>query len=129
MTNSGILAQLARTILGVSGGTPFTPNVDVLGSAPGAVQPLANNGAIAIAGPSVTSVRLSTAGAVTGITMPAGQVDQQEVTLFNESANTITFAAVGTSRVADGTTAVIAANQGMRLVWNAQAATPSWYVV
>ena len=107
---------------------PYTPNVDVLGTAPGAVQAVSTGSTIAVAAPSVTGIRLSAAAAATGVILAAGTEDQQEVLLFNESANAITFAAVGTSNVANGTSASIASLTGMRLIWNAQAATPSWYV-
>ena len=76
----------------------------------------------------MTGIRLSAAAAATGVILAAGTEDQQEVLLFNESANTITFAAVATSNVANGTSASIASLTAMRLAWNAQAATPAWYV-
>lgn len=68
---------------------------------------------------------LSNAGAVTGILMTAGRFDGEEVTLINTTANSITFAAVGTSLVANGTSAVIAANTRMTLVYDATSA--KWY--
>jgi hypothetical protein len=71
--------------------------------------------------------KLTTAGAATGVILTAGTYDGQELTLFNNSANSITFAAVGTSNVANGTSAVIAANAGMTLVWSAS--DTKWYVV
>ncbi len=71
--------------------------------------------------PTGNAVIFTTGGAVTGVIMAAGSVDGQEFTILNNSANSITFAAVGTSRVADGASAVIAANTRMTLVWSAAA--------
>jgi L-threonylcarbamoyladenylate synthase len=71
--------------------------------------------------------RSRAAGAATGVILTAGTYDGQELTLFNNSANSITFAAVGTSNVANGTSAVIAANTGMTLVWSVS--DLKWYVV
>jgi hypothetical protein len=71
--------------------------------------------------------RLSASGgAATGVILTAGSVDGQELTLFNlEATNTITFAAAGTSNVADGTSAVIPALRAIRLTWDATSAR--WY--
>jgi hypothetical protein len=46
---------------------------------------------------------------------------------MNTSANSITFAAAGTSNVSNGTSAVIAANTAMKLVWDATGSR--WYPV
>jgi hypothetical protein len=64
-------------------------------------------------------------GAVTGIIVQAGVVDNQPCTIVNIAANSVTMAAVGTSNVADGTSAVIAALTRMNLVWSATQA--KWY--
>lgn len=61
----------------------------------------------------------SSAGGTAGIT------GGQELILINNTANTITFAAAGTSNVANGTSAVIAANCCMFLVWDATSSR--WY--
>jgi hypothetical protein len=74
---------------------------------------------------SVGVSRVNPGGNVTGIIMPAGTHPGQKGTIVNESAFTVTFAAVGTSRVADGTSAIIAANRCMELTWNS--ATSKWY--
>jgi hypothetical protein len=63
-------------------------------------------------------------GNVTGIIMQAGYPGQV-CTVINKSAFTITFAAAGTSGVADGTLAVIAANRAMSFQWNSD--DSKWY--
>ena len=68
---------------------------------------------------------LTNAGAATGVILAAGRHDGEEITLINNAAASITFAASGTSRVADGTSAVIAALTRMDLVWDATSAL--WY--
>jgi hypothetical protein len=68
---------------------------------------------------------LTTGGAVTGVILSAGTIDGQECVLVNTSANSITFATAATSNVADGTSAVIAANTRMSLTWSQTAAR--WY--
>ncbi len=83
---------------------------------------VAGAGTIALGAP---VLRLTTGGAVTGVILTAGSISGQQVVLINTSANSITFAAAGTSNVADGTSAVIAANTRMTLVWDATAAR--WY--
>lgn len=69
--------------------------------------------------------RLTTAGAVTGIIMPVGVEDGQVIDLLNISANSITFAVVATSRVADGASAIIAALTRMTLIWDVTSET--WF--
>lgn len=71
------------------------------------------------------TVRLNPAGAVTGVIMAAGYASGHTVTLVNESASSITFAAVGTSRVADGVAAVIAGLTQKTFTWNSS--TNVWY--
>jgi len=69
--------------------------------------------------------RLNPGGAVTGVIMPVGVEDGQVVDLINLSASSITFATAATSRVADGTSAIIAALTRMTLVWDVTSAR--WY--
>jgi hypothetical protein len=82
-----------------------------------------NGGAVTTGGTISTSntscVRVSPAAAVTGVILGAGSVDGQRVTISNEAtaANTITFAAAGTSNVADGTSSVIAGLTARSFVW------------
>lgn len=61
---------------------------------------------------------LTTSGAVTGVIMAAGSYTGQRVTLLNNSGNSVTFAASGTSRVADGASDVIAANTAATYTWS-----------
>lgn len=68
---------------------------------------------------------LTTGGAVTGVILTAGVTDGQQVILFNTSANSVTFAAAGTSNVADGVSAVIPALRAMQFDWDATSAR--WY--
>jgi hypothetical protein len=84
---------------------------------------LATGGTITTAG--VNSARVAPTGAVTGVILQAGTIAGQEVTVVNESAFSITFAVVGTSNVADGVSAVIAANRAMYFKWNS--VTAKWY--
>lgn len=69
--------------------------------------------------------KITTGGAVTGVILTAGTVDGQVVAIENNSANSVTFAAVGTSNVADGTSAVIAANRTTIFIWDNNAA--KWF--
>jgi hypothetical protein len=81
-------------------------------------QALITSGTIATAGLSVS--RVSCAGAVTAAVLQAGTVDGQMVYVENTSAaNTVTFAAVGTSNVQDGVSDVIAVSTIRGYVWNA----------
>lgn len=84
---------------------------------------IASSGTITTAG--LDQSRVTTSGAVTGVILQAGTYANQAVTVVNESANSITFAAVGTSNVADGVSAVIAANRMMIFRWDAS--TSKWY--
>ena len=70
-------------------------------------------------------VRVSPAAAVTGVILAAGQFSGDVVIVVNEAAaaNTVTFAAVGTSNVADGTSSVIAGLTARRFVWSGS----KWY--
>jgi hypothetical protein len=63
-------------------------------------------------------VATSSAANKTGVILTAGSYDGQQVVLINTSSNSITFAASGTSHVADGTSAVLAALSSMRLVYS-----------
>jgi hypothetical protein len=81
-----------------------------------AAAAIATGGTITTAGPE--SQRVNPAAAVTGIILAAGTVAGQRVTVVNESAFTVTFAASGTSNVADGTSDVIAATTARSFVWD-----------
>lgn len=84
---------------------------------------VATSGTVATAGLSVQ--RLTTAGAVTGVILAVGTVDGQVINLFNESANSITFAASGTSHIAGASALVIGASGAARLIWSSN--TSLWY--
>ena len=88
----------------------------------GSSQTLTTGGTITIGNP---VNRTSNAGAVTGMILTAGSINGQQVTIINTSAGSVTFAASGTSNVADGTSDVIAANAAGRYVWNGP--TSLWY--
>jgi hypothetical protein len=92
-----------------------------------ATAPVITNGStITTAG--VSSVaRVAPGGAVTGIILGAGTWDGQICHVINESAaaSTVTFAAAGTSNVADGTSAVVTGLRSMTFVWNSS--TSRWY--
>ncbi len=79
----------------------------------------ATGGTITTAG--VGLARVAPTGNITGVILQAGTIPGQTVTVWNNSAFTITFAAVGTSNVADGVLAVIAANRKMDFTWNSVA--------
>lgn len=66
-------------------------------------------------------------GAVTGIIVQAGTIHGQSLTILNNTANTVTMAAVGTSNVAGGVAAIVPANAALNLIWNA--IDSRWYDV
>lgn len=73
------------------------------------------------------SVRVTAAAAVTGIILQAGTKPGQEFTIIHEgaAANTITFAAAGTSNVADGASDVITGPSARTFIWDS--VTALWY--
>lgn len=75
----------------------------------------------------ISAARVAPAGAVTGVILQAGTFGGQEVMVVNEStgANSITFAASGTSHVADGTSSVIAGLTARTFVYDSS--TSLWY--
>lgn len=85
-----------------------------------AVQNLATGNTITLPTTGTTKRLSASGGAATGVILTAGVADGQILILFNiEAANTITFAAAGTSNVADGASAVIGALRALVLVWDA----------
>ena len=82
-------------------------------------------GTIATAG--VSAARVSPTGAVTGVILAVGTTGGQMIHVINEAvaANTITFAAAGTSNVADGVSSVIAGLNARSFVWDS--GTNLWY--
>src|SRR5712691_4691218 len=88
---------------------------------------IANAGTIATAGVSVT--RVSPAGAVTGIILAAGTQPGQLCLVVNEAVvgNSVSFAASGTSNVADGVNDVIPGLQARLYGWDSFQSL--WYPV
>lgn len=83
----------------------------------GVAQTIATSGTIVHNG--FSRVRLTNAGAVTGIIIQDGAFDGQMLILQNETGNTITAATAATSKVLAGTSFVVAANSIAILVWEA----------
>ncbi len=70
----------------------------------------------------------ATAGAATGVILTAGTVAGQVIMLCNKHAtNSITFAAAGTSNVANGASANIPALTAKKFVWNATESR--WFMI
>lgn len=93
--------------------------------APGTVQDVATGNTITL--PTTSTKRLTaTAGAATGVIVTAGTADGQILNLFNiHATNSITMAASGTSRVADGVSTVIAPLTGVTLIYDSTSSL--WY--
>ena len=91
------------------------------------IQAVADNGTITLPTAGFNKkVITSTAANKTGVILTAGIADGQMICIINTSAaNTITFAASGTSRVADGVSAVIPALRAMIFTWDATSTL--WY--
>lgn len=97
----------------LSNGQGMTPMV--LGSDRRQASTIANSGTVDTRD---AVVLLTTGGAVTGAIMRAGEHFGQMVIVVNQSANTITMAAEGTSLVRDGVTSVIKANGAALFIWD-----------
>lgn len=69
--------------------------------------------------------RLGGTGPFTGLVLAAGGFEGQEVILTNMGSGTLTFAAAGTSNVADGLSDTITANVQRRYTWDTAHAL--WY--
>jgi hypothetical protein len=86
-----------------------------------ATPDIADGGTVSSSG--VTVSRYTPAASRTGLILAAGAQSGQMVTVINNSAaNTMTFAAAGTSNVADGTGMVIAALKAAQFIWDSVAA-------
>lgn len=117
----GVSATPQWHVLDSYGGGSLT-----LGQPASYTQALTSSGTITL--PPVGNAKIvTTTGAVTGMILTVGTADGQTVVLINESANSVTFAASGTSNVADGTSDVVAANTARMLVWSST--TSLWYRV
>ena len=87
------------------------------------VQSIADNDTITLpSGGWVGLVATSSAANKTGVILTAGTKQGQIIRLINTSANSLTFAAAGTSNVADGTGSVIAALTAVTFTWESGAA-------
>jgi hypothetical protein len=84
---------------------------------------VASSGTINTAQTSV--IRIAPTGAVTGAVLQPGTSPGQLCVVLNESAFSVTFAASGTSNVADGASDVIAANTARTFFWDS--VTQLWY--
>ena len=114
-TNNSITNELNLETTGGGGGwlTDFISNTP---------QSVGTGGTIIIQ--NLRTVRLISPGA-TGAIMAAGYAPGHTVMLINESANSITFAASGTSRVASGVGASVPALGKSILIWDT--GTSLWY--
>lgn len=74
-----------------------------------------------------SKITVNPAGAVTGIILAAGTADGQECTVVNlaTAANSVTFAAAGTSHVSNGVSSVIAGIVARTFIWDS--GTSLWY--
>jgi len=98
-------------------------------TAPQTAQAVATGTAAISVPPNCSSIKLTAAAATTGASLPAGMYDGQLlfITITTAAANTVTFAASGTSNVAGGTAASLAGLSTHILRWDAAAAL--WFQV
>lgn len=115
---------LCEGLLTLNGGVTMPAGVYETWTLPSGAPPTLTNASTI--NPAGTTVRVSNGGAVTGIILAAGQPGQK-IRIFNEGSGSITFDIVGTSHVANGTSAVIAALSCADFEWNDRAGTPAWY--
>lgn len=92
----------------------------------GTVQTIAASGTI---NTNYGSVRVTAAAAVASVVLAAGTRSGQLCCIIHEgaAANTITFAAAGTSNVADGVSDVITGPSARLYIWDAT--TALWYAI
>jgi hypothetical protein len=95
--------------------------------APTASQAVASGATIPhnVNGYEYETIPVSASSAATGAILQAGAVNGQQITIINTSGNPITFAAAGTSHVADGVSDTIAPLRAGTFRW--LAATSLWY--
>jgi hypothetical protein len=98
---------------------PISMANDQIGSSP--TQAVATGTATILIPVGVVSLKLSAAAATTGATLPQGTVDGQLLwlTITTAAANTVTFAAAGTSFVAGGAAVSLAGLATHLLRWDA----------
>jgi hypothetical protein len=109
-------AGLASANTFSSAQTSLVPNVVGLSSS----AVLATGGTIAITSAAMV---VAPASAVTGVIMTSGTKAGQAVVVINTSSFSITFAAVATSHVADGTSDIIVALTAREFIWGGT----SWF--
>ncbi len=116
--------------------TPGAPdNVRVIGSlniqnpSSLAAQAVSTGTAVIVVPTNTSRVKLTAAAATTGASLPAGTIDGQILIIIitTAAANTVTFAASGTSNVAGGTSVSLAGLAAHMFVWDAVAAL--WFQV
>jgi len=112
---------LYDSLQGASGVSLRTPAGAAIAIATGGTIPTSTGGV------PIGQVRVSPAGAVTGVILQQGLFNGQAVWVVNEAiaASTVTFAVAGTSFVADGAGAALAGLTGRLFVWDS--ATALWY--
>jgi hypothetical protein len=122
-TSGGITVLQAHPTLNIIELVDSSGNVIFSTKQSATAAAIANGNTITTTG--IGEARVAPTGNVTGIILQAGTTPTQEVTVVNESAFTVTFDVVGTSHVADGVSAIIAANRAMFFTWNS--AQSKWY--
>lgn len=92
-------------------------------------QAVATGTAVILIPAGTSVVRISAAAATTGASLPLGTINGQMLTLIITTAiaNTVTFAASGTSNVAGGTSVSLAGLASHLFVWDSVGAL--WYQV
>ena len=121
-------------ITGSSGFAPATTTQPSGGALMGQITPasatattLANGSTITHNNCPIVFVTQATGATITGVLMQAGSQNGQVCFIINNStaANTITFAAAGTSLVAQGTAKILPGLGVTVMVWNARSSL--WY--
>lgn len=108
-------------------------NATIAGAIGGGVNPATSASATALAASgtittqNIRVARIAPTAAVAACVMQAGNIDGQTVEVINEAASTfsVTFAASGSSNVADGVTTVISPLRSAHFVWDQT--TALWY--
>lgn len=101
------------------------PNLQQAGYLTPATQTISGNGQTITSVIYSGAVEVTNAGAFTGLILGFGGVSGQLITIVNVGTGSMTFAASGTSNVADGASDVIAVNTAATYRWSA--AKSLWY--
>ena len=116
MPDSGAVTEGAQSFAGAKN---FEGS---FGSAPGVTQDVATGNTITLPTSGFNKRVTATVGAATGAILPVGTSNGMIIVIVNVHAtNAITFAAAGTSLVADGTATVMLALTATALIWDATA--------